>query len=47
VHSRHGPPPFQHGLRGTTGSQVHILCVGTPQKQGEYAADLRFVEDAI
>jgi UDPglucose 6-dehydrogenase len=25
---------------------VHFLCVGTPQKKGEYAADLRFVNDA-
>ena len=25
---------------------VHFLCVGTPQKRGEYAADLRFVEGA-
>jgi UDPglucose 6-dehydrogenase len=28
------------------GSQVHFVCVGTPQKRGEYAADLRFVEGA-
>ncbi|GAA1809940.1 UDP-glucose/GDP-mannose dehydrogenase family protein [Actinomadura chokoriensis] len=26
---------------------VHFLCVGTPQKAGEYAADLSFVDDAI
>jgi UDPglucose 6-dehydrogenase len=25
---------------------VHFLCVGTPQKRGEYAADLRYVEAA-
>ncbi|WP_029430310.1 UDP-glucose/GDP-mannose dehydrogenase family protein [Blastococcus sp. URHD0036] len=25
---------------------VHFICVGTPQKHGEYAADLRFVQDA-
>lgn len=29
------------------GSQVHFLCVGTPQKQGEYSADLSYVEAAI
>lgn len=28
------------------GSQVHFVCVGTPQKRGEYAADLRYVEMA-
>ena len=27
--------------------QVHFVCVGTPQKRGEYAADLRYVEAAI
>jgi nucleotide sugar dehydrogenase len=26
---------------------VHFVCVGTPQKAGEYAADMTFVEDAI
>ncbi|MCZ2829850.1 UDP-glucose/GDP-mannose dehydrogenase family protein [Modestobacter sp. VKM Ac-2986] len=26
---------------------VHFLCVGTPQKRGEYAADLRYVESAV
>ncbi|WP_433474495.1 UDP-glucose dehydrogenase family protein [Spirillospora sp. CA-142024] len=26
---------------------VHFLCVGTPQKAGEYAADLRYVDDAV
>jgi UDPglucose 6-dehydrogenase len=26
---------------------VHFLCVGTPQKKGEYAADLRYVDAAI
>ena len=26
---------------------VHFLCVGTPQKQGEYAADLTFVDAAF
>jgi UDPglucose 6-dehydrogenase len=25
---------------------LHFVCVGTPQKRGEYAADLRFVEAA-
>jgi UDPglucose 6-dehydrogenase len=29
------------------GRDVHFLCVGTPQKSGENAADLRFVYSAI
>src|SRR5664280_1801999 len=28
-------------------ADVHFLCVGTPQKDGEYAADLRAVDAAI
>ncbi|MFF4241522.1 UDP-glucose dehydrogenase family protein [Actinomadura geliboluensis] len=26
---------------------VHFLCVGTPQKAGEYAADMSYVDDAV
>jgi UDPglucose 6-dehydrogenase len=26
---------------------VHFVCVGTPQKRGEYAADMRYVEAAV
>jgi UDPglucose 6-dehydrogenase len=26
---------------------VHFVCVGTPQKQGEYAADVSYLDDAI
>src|SRR4051794_35159259 len=26
---------------------VHFLCVGTPQKNGEFAADLRYVDAAV
>ncbi|GAW48467.1 UDP-glucose 6-dehydrogenase [Nocardioides sp. PD653] len=29
------------------GATVHFLCVGTPQKAGEFAADLRFVHAGI
>jgi UDPglucose 6-dehydrogenase len=29
------------------GDTVHFICVNTPQKKGEYAADLRFVESAV
>lgn len=28
-------------------AEVHFVCVGTPQRAGEYAADLRFVEAAM
>ena len=28
-------------------AQVHFLCVGTPQRQGSHAADLRFVWSAV
>jgi UDPglucose 6-dehydrogenase len=30
-----------------TFGDVHFLCVGTPQKRGEFAADLRYVDAAI
>src|SRR5262249_32986397 len=26
---------------------VHFICVGTPQKPGEYAADMSYVDDAV
>ena len=29
------------------GAQVHFICVGTPQKRGENAADLRYVYSAV
>jgi UDPglucose 6-dehydrogenase len=28
-------------------ADVHFVCVGTPQKKGEYAADMRFVDSAV
>ena len=28
-------------------ADVHFICVGTPQKNGEYSADLRYVESAF
>lgn len=28
-------------------AQVHFVCVGTPQKRGEYAADMRYVEGSV
>jgi UDPglucose 6-dehydrogenase len=37
---------FSTDFADATGSQVHFVCVGTPQKRGEYAADLRYVQGA-
>ncbi|SCX40004.1 UDPglucose 6-dehydrogenase [Klenkia marina] len=37
---------FSSDMADAAGSQVHFVCVGTPQKRGEYAADLRYVESA-
>jgi UDPglucose 6-dehydrogenase len=37
---------FSTDIADATGSQIHFICVGTPQKRGEYAADLRYVEAA-
>jgi UDPglucose 6-dehydrogenase len=37
---------FSTDIADAAGSSVHFLCVGTPQKRGEYAADLRYVEAA-
>ncbi|MPQ97940.1 nucleotide sugar dehydrogenase [Modestobacter sp. I12A-02628] len=37
---------FSPDIADAAGCAVHFLCVGTPQKRGEYAADLRYVEAA-
>ncbi|MGY1642831.1 NAD(P)-binding domain-containing protein, partial [Geodermatophilus sp. SYSU D00703] len=37
---------FSSDIAEAAGSSVHFVCVGTPQKRGEYAADLRYVEAA-
>jgi UDPglucose 6-dehydrogenase len=37
---------FSADFADARGAQVHFVCVGTPQKRGEYAADLRYVESA-
>ena len=26
---------------------MHFLCVGTPQRKGEYAADMRYVDAVV
>jgi UDPglucose 6-dehydrogenase len=33
---------FTTEMSAARGSEVHFICVGTPQKRGENAADLRF-----
>ncbi|MGY1683931.1 UDP-glucose dehydrogenase family protein, partial [Geodermatophilus sp. SYSU D01176] len=38
---------FGTDIAGAAGARVHFVCVGTPQKRGEYAADLRYVEAAV
>ncbi|WP_197519741.1 UDP-glucose dehydrogenase family protein [Pseudonocardia sp. HH130630-07] len=37
---------FSSDMAAATGAAVHFVCVGTPQRRGEYAADLTFVEAA-
>jgi len=38
---------FATDMASASGSTVHFICVGTPQKKGENAADLRHVEAAF
>src|SRR5918912_707640 len=38
---------FSTDISDAAGSQVHFVCVGTPQKRNEYAADMRYVEAAV
>src|ERR687885_2543676 len=37
---------FSTDVADAAGAQVHFVCVGTPQRRGEYAADLRYVQAA-
>ncbi|MGY1618318.1 UDP-glucose dehydrogenase family protein, partial [Geodermatophilus sp. SYSU D00691] len=37
---------FGTDITDAAGAKVHFICVGTPQKHGEYAADMRFVQAA-
>jgi UDPglucose 6-dehydrogenase len=37
---------FSTEIADAAGATVHFVCVGTPQKRSEYAADLRYVEEA-
>ena len=38
---------FSDDVADVQGSDVHFICVGTPQLQGEIAADLTFVDAAV
>jgi UDPglucose 6-dehydrogenase len=38
---------FSADVAAAADAQLHFVCVGTPQKRGEYAADLRYVEAAV
>ena len=38
---------FSTDFADAAGSTVHFVCVGTPQKRGEYAADMRYVQGAV
>jgi UDPglucose 6-dehydrogenase len=38
---------FSTDAAAASGADVHFICVGTPQKRGENAADLRYVHAAI
>ncbi|HJX43191.1 MAG TPA: UDP-glucose/GDP-mannose dehydrogenase family protein [Geodermatophilus sp.] len=38
---------FTTDVAAAAGAAVHFVCVGTPQKRGEYAADMRYVEAAV
>ena len=38
---------FSDDVAAVQGSDVHFICVGTPQLQGEIAADLTYVDSAV
>ncbi|MFF2843306.1 UDP-glucose dehydrogenase family protein [Paenarthrobacter sp. NPDC057981] len=38
---------FSSDISEASDASVHFICVGTPQKKGENAADLRFVDAAV
>lgn len=38
---------FSTDVADAAGAAVHFVCVGTPQKRGEYAADMRYVQSAV
>ncbi|MEZ0167069.1 UDP-glucose/GDP-mannose dehydrogenase family protein, partial [Kineococcus sp. LSe6-4] len=38
---------FTTDMSAAAGSAVHFVCVGTPQKRGEFAADMTYVDAAV
>lgn len=38
---------FTTSMDEVAGAEVHFVCVGTPQRKGEYAADLQYVDAAF
>ncbi|WP_328294875.1 UDP-glucose/GDP-mannose dehydrogenase family protein [Kineococcus sp. NBC_00420] len=38
---------FTTDMAEAAGSAVHFVCVGTPQKKGEFAADMKYVDAAV
>jgi UDPglucose 6-dehydrogenase len=38
---------FSSDMSDAAGRRVHFVCVGTPQKRGEYAADMRYVDASV
>ena len=38
---------FSSDMADARGRQVHFVCVGTPQKRNEYAADMAYVDAAV
>jgi UDPglucose 6-dehydrogenase len=38
---------FSADLADAKGAKIYFLCVGTPQRKGEYAADMRYVDGAF
>ncbi|MHA7283232.1 UDP-glucose dehydrogenase family protein [Arthrobacter sp. TMS2-4] len=38
---------FSSDAADAAGAEVHFLCIGTPQRKGEYAADMRHVDSAF
>lgn len=44
---RSGKLSFTSDMSAVRGAQIHFVAVGTPQKKGEYAADLTYVDASI
>ncbi|MGR0159138.1 UDP-glucose dehydrogenase family protein [Paenarthrobacter nitroguajacolicus] len=42
-----GTLTFTTDIAAAAGSDVHFICVGTPQKKGENGADLTYVDSAV